>query len=82
MKFVESNDTFKSVDTDLLKRKIIKQKNILKRNRAKGRSNTPMPKKSYKEVIVISEECEDEFKKQRNRISAQLSRDKKKLRVQ
>jgi hypothetical protein len=41
-----------------------------------------MPKKNYKEVIVISEEGEDEFKKQRNRISAQLSRDKKKLRVQ
>ena len=81
MKFVESNDTFKSVDMDLLKRKIIKQKNILKRNRAKGRSNAPLPKKNYKEVIVISEEGEDEFKKQRNRISAQLSRDKKKLRV-
>jgi hypothetical protein len=59
MKFVESNDTFKSVDIDLLKRKIVKQKNILKRNRAKGRSSTPLPKKTFKEVIVISEEGED-----------------------
>lgn len=59
MKFVESNDTFKSVDIDLLKRKIVKQKNILKRNRAKGRSSAPLPKKAFKEVIVISEEGED-----------------------
>lgn len=78
---MEVNLAFKGVDLDLLRRKILKQKNLLKRNRAKNRKNTPVVKKNYTTVVKIADEDEEETKKQRNRISAQISRDKKKLRV-
>jgi len=78
MQIVSFNTSFKGVDLDLVKRKILKQKNILKRNRAKGRVLIPKPKPvSYSLPAVISDQ-EEEFKKQRNRISAQISRDRKK----
>ena len=74
---VIGNAMFKGVDLDLLKRKVIKKKNELKRTRAKNR------KMIIREHIIanvsVPQDCEEEeFKKQRNRISAQISRDKKK----
>jgi hypothetical protein len=82
LRFVEVNLAFKGVDLDLLRRKILKQKSLLKRNRAKNRKNTTLVKKTYTSAVAIADEDdEEETKKQRNRISAQISRDKKKLRV-
>lgn len=81
LRFVEVNLAFKGVDIDLLKRKILKQKSLLKRTRAKNRKFVPIPKKTYTGVITVADDDEEETKKQRNRISAQISRDKKKLRV-
>lgn len=46
LRFVEVNLAFKGVDLDLLRRKILNQKNLLKRNRAKNRKNTPIIKKT------------------------------------
>jgi hypothetical protein len=81
LRFVEVNLAFKGVDLDLLRRKILRQKNLIKRNRAKNRKNVPNIKKPYEVVVSLPDEDEEETKKQRNRISAQISRDKKKLRV-
>lgn len=74
---VAGNQMFKGVDLDLLKRKIIKKKNELKRTRAKNRKMIVREHKTG--TLSIGQECEEEeFKKQRNRISAQISRDRKK----
>lgn len=81
LRFVEVNLAFKGVDLDLLRRKVLKQKSLFKRNRAKNRKNTPNIKKTYATVVSLVDEDEEETKKQRNRISAQISRDKKKVRV-
>jgi hypothetical protein len=81
MRFVEVNLAFKGVDLDLLKRKILKQKNLIKRNRAKSRKISAQDKKTYLVGISLPQEDEEETKRQRNRISAQISRDRKKLRV-
>jgi len=78
MQMVSFNTSFKGVDLDLVKRKILKQKNILKRNRAKGRVLIPKPKPVSFTLPTIVSDQEEEFKKQRNRISAQISRDRKK----
>ena len=81
LQFVEVNLAFRGIDLDLLRRKLLKQKSILKRNRAKNRKTTPVVKNTYGGLVVLPDEDEEETKKQRNRISAQISRDKKKLRV-
>lgn len=74
---VSSNHMFKGVDLDLLKRKVIKKKNELKRTRAKNRKMLVREHKAAS--LAVGPECEEEeFKKQRNRISAQISRDRKK----
>ncbi len=68
------------LDRILLKKKILKRKNFLKRYRAKNRQ----PKSSLTcEVYPASIstngiETEAEIKKKRNRVSAQISRDRKK----
>lgn len=68
------------LDRILLKKKILKRKNFLKRYRAKNRQ----PKSSFTcEVYPASIstngiETEAEIKKKRNRVSAQISRDRKK----
>jgi hypothetical protein len=74
---VTTNQTFRGVDQDLLRRKLIKQKNMLKRTRAKTRK-TGQWEHRVPAPVLPSEEEEEEYKKQRNRISAQVSRDKKK----
>ncbi len=74
---VTTNQMFKGVDLDLLKRKIIKKKNELKRLRAKNRKMIVREHKTSN-FSVGQEYEEEEFKKQRNRISAQISRDRKK----
>lgn len=79
MQLVYNNDNFKGVDLEIVKRKIIRQKNLLKRNRAKNRKAFAKEKKQIIELAVVAScDQEDEYKKQRNRISAQISRDKKK----
>jgi hypothetical protein len=59
MKFVDVNVAFRGVDLELLKRKILKQKNWLKRNRAKNRKNGPVSKKNYPVSVAINDEGED-----------------------
>jgi len=44
--FVQSNQGFQGIDLDKVRRKIIKQKYILKRNRAKNRKVTNMAVKT------------------------------------
>lgn len=79
MQLAYGNDNFKGVDLEVVKRKIIRQKNLLKRNRAKNRKTLAKEKKQIIELAVVASfDQEDEYKKQKNRISAQISRDKKK----
>jgi hypothetical protein len=80
MGLVEQNSAFKGVDVNLVRRRIIKQKNLLKRNKAKNRG---IIRRDNRPIIELADDSEDveEFKKQRNRISAQASRDKKKEKV-
>jgi hypothetical protein len=65
----------------MLRKKILKRKHLLKRYRAKNR----LPKTTYSfdyfpEMAATQiMETEAEIKKKRNRVSAQISRDKKKL---
>jgi hypothetical protein len=81
MQLVAQNEGFRGVDETLVRQKIIKQKNLLKRNRAKNRR--ALPKKEIQIIDLAVDTCEkvEEYKKQRNRISAQVSRDKKKEKV-
>lgn len=70
-----------------LRKMIVKRKNFLKRSFAKNRGEG----KVQKELFVISglvpqcsakEDALAEIKKKRNRMSAQISRDRKKLKIQ
>lgn len=69
------------LDKNMLRKKILKRKHLLKRYRAKNR----LPKTTYSfdhfpEMAATQiMETEAEIKKKRNRVSAQISRDKKKL---
>ena len=69
-----------NLDKMLLRKKILKRKNFLKRYRAKNRP--PKIVCAYEQfsmsVPVVSGETEAETKKKRNRVSAQVSRDRKK----
>jgi hypothetical protein len=80
MRIVEENATFRGVDVEMVRRKVIRHKYLLKRMRAKDRKAKA---KERRQVIELAATCdhEDEYKKQRNRISAQISRDKKKEKV-
>jgi hypothetical protein len=80
MRAVEMNPAFNGVELELVRRKVLKQKNRLKRERAKDRKNILREQRAQPFVPIVDEE-EEEFKKQRNRISAQLSRDRKKEKV-
>lgn len=81
LNFVQSNEAFEGVDFEKMKRKIMKQKYILKRNRAKNRKPTHEYVKTEINYCLANEEKVEEYKKQRNRISAQISRDRKKEKV-
>jgi hypothetical protein len=81
MMLVSSNQIFRGADHNLVRRKIIKQKNLLKRNRAKNREAFAKEKRQIIDVALVTDSQEEEYKKQRNRISAQISRDKKKEKV-
>jgi hypothetical protein len=61
--------------------KLIRQKRNLKRLRAKNRQFIPKKLVLNEEISTQNEEIEDEAKKKRNRISAQISRDRKKQKV-
>lgn len=69
-----------NLDKTTLRKKILKKKNILKRYRAKNRQ--PKAICAYEQfstpVPSTSGETEAEIKKKRNRVSAQVSRDRKK----
>jgi hypothetical protein len=68
------------LDKNILKKKILKRKHLLKRYRAKNRlpkllySYEQFPELGVTQLI----ETEAEIKKKRNRVSAQISRDRKK----
>ena len=78
MKVVSDHKNFEGVNLELVRRKILKQKNKLKRERAKNRKNYIREKKTAIYFPPVSNEQDEELKKQRNRISAQMSRDRKK----
>jgi seryl-tRNA synthetase len=80
MRIVDENVAFRGVDAELVRRKVIKRKYLLKRMRAKDRKAVAKDRRAVLEVAVACEQ-EEEFKKQRNRMSAQISRDKKKEKV-
>lgn len=81
LNFVQTNEIFKGVDIQIVKRKVIKQKNILKRNRAKNRKYVEKVVPIEINAGIFSGQPSEEYKKQRNRISAQISRDRKKEKV-
>lgn len=56
-------------------------KNNLKRERAKNRKNNAVTDHLTQPYKIILEDEEEELKKQKNRISAQMSRDRKKEKV-
>lgn len=64
----------------MLRKKLIKRKNFLKRYRAKNRQ--PKILYTYEQYPQVPSsngtETEEEIKKKRNRVSAQISRDRKK----
>lgn len=59
MQLVGDNHSFKGVDYELVKRKIIRQKNLLKRNRAKNRKVIAKEKKQVIDLADIAT-CEKE----------------------
>lgn len=59
MDLVTLNANFKGVDLDFVRRKVLKIKNSMKRNRAKNRVLTPKPKKAVIELPVIPT-CEED----------------------
>lgn len=59
MQLVGDNASFKGVDYELVKRKIIRQKNLLKRNRAKNRKIIAKEKKQVIDLAVLAT-CEKE----------------------
>ena len=71
-----------------LRKMIIKRKNHLKRNYAKTRKSSSGLKKEFYVISDLVHHCaaqEDviaEIKKKRNRMSAQISRDRKKMKIQ
>lgn len=84
IKFVLIHPEFKAVDIDLVRSKIIRQKSILKRLRAKNRKAFIKPKFDEASLALannVSTDLEEEAKRKRNRISAQTSRDRKKQQV-
>jgi hypothetical protein len=68
------------VDAELVKKKVLKRKYLLKRLRAKDR-RSGRERRPVAVELPIHCDPEEEFKKQRNRMSAQVSRDKKKQKV-
>jgi hypothetical protein len=76
MRKVIENSLFKGVDLHILRKKIIREKTRLKRQRAKNR-RTIVPERKMPTFVPMVDE-DEEYKKQRNRISAQISRDRKK----
>ena len=80
MQAVTANPAFSKVDQLAVRRSVLKLKNKLKRERAKNRIHTVSERRNFVPV-VCEDDQEEEFKKQKNRISAQLSRDRKKEKV-
>lgn len=80
MRLVNENVAFRGVDAELVKKKVLKRKYLLKRLRAKDRRGCRERRMVAVELPVNCDQ-EEEFKKQRNRMSAQISRDKKKQKV-
>ena len=78
LNFVKANQAFEGLDFDHIRRKIMKQKYVLKRSRAKNRQQAV---KWEFNCSLASDEKDGEYKKQRNRMSAQISRDRKKEKV-
>lgn len=81
LKFVESNFQEDVDDWDGLRKSILKRKKLLKRVHAKNRPLVPTLPKAV--VLPLEgkeepEETQNEIKKKRNRMSAQISRDRKK----
>lgn len=77
MRIVHANPALQGVDLQLMKKKIIREKNKIKRERAKNRKSV-LVERRVPAYIPIVDEQDEEYKKQRNRISAQISRDRKK----
>lgn len=77
MRKVIENSLFKGVDLHILRKKIIREKTRLKRQRAKSR-NSIIHERKMPTFVPMVDEQDEEYKKQRNRISAQISRDRKK----
>lgn len=80
MRVVNENPLFKGVDLHVVRKKIIREKSMLKRERAKNRGFVVHERKVPQYLPMIDEQ-DEEYKKQRNRISAQISRDRKKEKV-
>ncbi len=55
MKIVHNNFAYQDIDLDLLKKKIMKTKNVLKRNRAKLRKNNIGQQSDYSSIVLITE---------------------------
>jgi hypothetical protein len=53
---VQSNSAFEGVDVELLRKKILKQKSILKRNRAKNRKFISRQPKPVIELPIVGTE--------------------------
>ena len=82
LKFVEANFNEDIEDWEGLRKSIIKRKKVLKRIHAKNRGSVPTLPKAVVIPLELKEESGDqsqnEIKKKRNRMSAQISRDRKK----
>jgi hypothetical protein len=52
IKIVDEKFSTKEIDYHLLKKKILKQKYLMKRNRAKNRRKMPFNKRHYHEIAV------------------------------
>ena len=83
LKIVKTNSVFNNIDLHSLRKKIVREKNRLKRERAKNRpiKHFAVPERRAPVFLPVNDEQDEEFKKQRNRISAQISRDRKKEKV-
>ena len=80
MQAVSANPAFRGVDQLAVRRSVLKLKSKLKREKAKNRIHTVSERRNFVPA-VCEDDQEEEFKKQKNRISAQLSRDRKKEKV-
>jgi hypothetical protein len=80
MRLVEENPLFKGVELQVIRKRVIREKTKLKRERAKNRS-LDIPERKAPAYLPMIDELDEEYKKQRNRISAQISRDRKKEKV-